>query len=80
VTHVVHTVLVLLAAGAVVLAAYWRSLKRDPWRPCHRCGGSGQHRNAIWTYATGDCGSRKCVRGRKLRLGCRIFGIDPTDN
>jgi hypothetical protein len=62
----------ILAAAAVLAAAYAVSLRIHPWAPCRSCKGSGKSRDAVWKTAFGTC--RACGgRGRRPRAGVRVL-------
>ncbi len=62
----------ILAAAAVLAAAFAVSLRVHPWRPCRSCGGSGKSRDAVWKTAFGTC--KSCGgKGRRPRPGVRVL-------
>ena len=75
--------LLVFTAGVLIGGGYGYSLKRNPTRACHRCGGGGKHRAWIWRYAAGDCTGRTvlppraaCNRGRIPRWGVRVLHLE----
>lgn len=64
----------LAALGGTAFGAYYWSLVRHPWRPCHRCKGTGGHVDTATPWK-GTFGSCTCCSGTKkhLRWGVRVL-------
>jgi DnaJ-class molecular chaperone len=57
----------------VLLLGYLLSLRLHPYTSCRACKGRGRNRGGVYRFSFGDCG-RCAGKGRKLRLGVRMFG------
>ena len=62
--------LVLAAAGCA--AAYLASVRLHPRVRHRRCGGTGEHRGAVFTWVHRRCG--RCAGGRIIRWGAGQWG------
>jgi hypothetical protein len=64
---------ILTAAGAALLAAYWFSVWRRPYRKCQRCNGSKANADTNkWKGAFGRCW-RCGGSGQRIRWGVRVL-------
>lgn len=63
---------VVLVLSVLVLAGIYRlSVWRNPYRPCHWCGGKGKRHGVIFTWSRGYCAG--CHgSGWRDRVGARV--------
>ena len=68
------TGLILAAIGCA--AAYGTSLRAHPRMRHGRCGGTGEHRGAVFTWVHRKCPG--CQSGRIVRYGAGHYGAGPV--
>ncbi len=75
---VVGGIPVLVIAIVFVAVIYLLSLRVHPRIRHGRCGGTGEHRGAVFTWTHRRCG--RCNGGRLIRWGAGRWGSEPIRN